>query len=197
MGKIVKGIVLGAAVGAGIRLAQDLKGEDDLGAIAPRVAKTAGEAALAGAAVGALLTVRDKRKLKKAAAAAKAAGGAAKLKFLAESGVAAAVPVIQHAAEAAIKQAREAADTAKPHVLHAAEVASEWAEERYVDAKPHVEKASKQARKRAQKAADQARPKIEAAAKDARKRAENVADLAAEKAKRKLAELDLPVVVAV
>ena len=34
MGKIVKGIVLGAAVGAGIRLAQDLKTEDDLGAIA-------------------------------------------------------------------------------------------------------------------------------------------------------------------
>jgi len=180
MGKIVKGIVLGAAVGAGIRLAQDLKGEDDLGAIAPRVAKTAGEAALAGAAVGAT-----------------AAGGAAKLKLLAESGVAAAVPVLQHAAEVAIKQAREAADTAKPHVVHAAEVATEWAEERIIDAKPHVEKASKQARKRAKKAADQARPKIEAAAKDARKRADNVADLATEKAKRKLAELDLPVVVAV
>ena len=73
MGKIVKGIVLGAAVGAGIRVAQDLRSEDDLGAIAPRVAKTAGEAALAGAAVGVVLSARDKRRMKKMAKSAKAA----------------------------------------------------------------------------------------------------------------------------
>jgi hypothetical protein len=204
MGKIVKGIVLGAAVGAGIRLAQDLKTEDDLGAIAPRVAKTAGEAALAGAAVGTLLSMRDRRRRKKAIAAAKAAGGAAKLKMLTQTGVAAAVPVLQHAAEVARERAKDAADTARPVALHLAEEAMERAEHAFEVAKPHLEEAQKQAKKRAQKAgkearkrAEVARPKVEAAAKEARKRADNVADLATEKAKRKLAELDLPVVVAV
>jgi hypothetical protein len=95
MGKIVKGIVLGAVVGAGIRAAQDLRSEDDLGAIAPRVAKTAGEAALAGATVGILLAARDRRRRKKLR---KSATGAAKLRMLAETGLQVAVPAIQHAA---------------------------------------------------------------------------------------------------
>src|SRR4051812_8854346 len=170
MGKIVKGIVLGAVVGAGVRAAQDLRSEDDLGAIAPRVAKTAGEAALAGATVGVLLAARDKRKLKKMRKSLK---GTAKLRYLAETGVAAAVPVLQHAAE-----------VAKPRVEHAVDTA-----------RPHVEAAAKEARKRAEKAAKTARPHVEKAAKDARERAGNVVDLATESAKRRLADLDLPTTV--
>jgi vacuolar-type H+-ATPase subunit H len=178
MGKIVKGIVLGAVVGAGIRVAQDMKTEDDLGAIAPRVAKTAGEAALAGAAVGVLLTARDRRKLRKLRKNAK---GTAKLRMLAETGMAAAVPAIHHAAEVTRDRAVHAAEVTKPRVEHAVEVA-----------RPHVEHAAKEARKRAEDAAKKAKPRVEAAATVAKERAANVADLATERAKRKLAELDLP-----
>jgi vacuolar-type H+-ATPase subunit H len=182
MGKIVKGIVLGAVVGGGIRAAQDLRStEDDLGQIAPRVAKTAGEAALAGATVGVLLTVRDKRRLKKMAKSAK---GVAKLRSLAETGLQVAVPALQHAVE-----------EARPHVKHALEEAVERAEELRDAAAPHVKKARKEARKRYEKEMKRARPKVEKAAKDARGKVADVADIAAERAKRKLAELDLPTTV--
>ncbi|HEX4906056.1 MAG TPA: hypothetical protein VFU93_11430 [Acidimicrobiales bacterium] len=178
MGKIVKGIVLGAAVGAGIRVAQDLRSEDDLGAIAPRVAKTAGEAALAGAAVGVVLTARDRRRMKKMAKSAKAV---AKMRNLAETGLQVAVPALQHAAS-----------TARPHVIHAMEEARERAHELSDAARPHLESAGKKARKRYEKEMKKNRPKVEKAARDARERAATVADLAAERAKRKLADLDLP-----
>jgi vacuolar-type H+-ATPase subunit H len=182
MGKIVKGIVLGAVVGAGIRAAQDLRStEDDLGAIAPRVAKTAGEAALAGATVGVLLTVRDRRRMKKIAKSAK---GVAKLRTLAETGIQVAVPAIQHAV-----------GEARPHVIHALEEAVERAEELRDAAAPHVKKARKEARKRYEQEMKRARPKMEKAAKDAREKVADVADLAAERAKRKLADLDLPTTV--
>lgn len=179
MGKIVKGMVLGAVVGAGIRAAQDLRNsEDDLGAIAPRVAKTAGEAALAGAAVGTLLTVRDRRRKKRMAKSAK---GIAKLRTVAETGLHVAVPALQHAAA-----------TARPHVLHAVEEARERAHDLSDVARPKLEHAGKRARKRYEKEMKRAKPKVEKAAKDARERAATVADLAAERAKRRLADLDLP-----
>jgi vacuolar-type H+-ATPase subunit H len=181
MGKIVKGIVLGAAVGAGIRVATDLRSEDDLGAIAPRVAKTAGEAARAGATVGVLLTVRDRRRMRKLAKQAK---GMAKLRSMAETGLQVAVPALQQAGSITRERAVQAAEAAKPRVEHAVDVA-----------RPHVEKAAKDARKRYEKEMKKARPKVEKAAKDARERASNVADLAAEKAKRRLADLDLPTAV--
>ena len=171
MGKIVKGIVLGAVVGGGIRLVQDLRTtEDDLGAIAPRVAKTAGEAAVAGAAVGLLLSARDRRRRKRMA---RSATGMAKLRNLAETSLQVAVPAIQHAA-----------DVARPKVEHAVDVA-----------RPKVEHAAKEARKRAEHAADVAMPKVQAAAAATRERAGTVADLASERAKRKLADLDLPAAV--
>jgi hypothetical protein len=181
MGKIVKGIVLGAAVGAGIRLAQDLRSEDDLGAIAPRVAKTAGEAALAGAAVGVVLTARDRRRRRKLR---KSQRGAAKLRSMAETGIQVAVPAIHQAAGITRERAMHAAEVTRPHVEHAVEVA-----------RPHVEHAAKEARRRAEHAAKVARPKVEAAATAARERATNVADLASEKAKRRLADMDLPTAV--
>jgi hypothetical protein len=181
MGKIVKGIILGATVGAGIRVAQDLRSEDDLGAIAPRVAKTAGEAALAGASVGLLLTMRDRRRLKKLAKQSK---GVAKLRSLAETGIQVAVPALQQAGSITRERAVHAAEVAKPRVEHAVEVA-----------RPHVEKAAKDARSRYDKELKRAKPKVEKAAKDAREKASNVADLAAEKAKRRLAEMDLPTAV--
>ena len=182
MGKIVKGIVLGAVVGGGIRAAQDLRSsEDDLGAIAPRVAKTAGEAALAGATVGLLLTVRDRRRLKKLARQTK---GVAKLRSLAETGLQVAVPALHQAAEITRERAVHAAEVAKPRVEHAIDVA-----------RPQVEAAAKEARKRAERAAKTARPHVEKAAKDARERATNVVDLATESAKRRLADLDLPTAV--
>ena len=180
MGKIVKGILLGAAVGAGIRVAQDLRSEDDLGAIAPRVAKTAGEAALAGASVGILLTMRDRRRSRRLAKQT----GVAKLRSLAETSLQVAVPALQQAAEITRERAAHAAEAAKPRVEHAIEVA-----------RPQVEAAAKEARKRAEKAAKTARPHVEHAVDTARERASNVADLAAEKAKRRLAELDLPTAV--
>lgn len=178
MGKVVKGIVLGAVVGAGIRVAQDMNSEDDLGAIAPRVAKTAGEAALAGAAVGLLLSARDRRKQRKMRKRAK---GAARLRMLAETGMAAAGPAIQHAAEMTRDRAVHAAEVTRPRVEHAVDVA-----------RPHVEHAAKEARKRAEDAAKKAMPRVEAAASMAMERATNVADLAAERAKRALADLDHP-----
>lgn len=178
MGKIVKGIVLGAVVGAGIRVAQDLRSEDDLGAIAPRVAKTAGEAALAGAAVGVVLTVRDRRRMKRMAQQAK---GVAKLRSLAETGIQVAVPALHQAAEITRERAAHAAEVARPQLEHAVEVA-----------RPKVEHAAKQARKRYEKEMTKARPKVEKAARDAREKVSDVADLAAERAKRKLADLDLP-----
>ena len=128
MGKIVKGIVLGATVGAGIRVAQDLRSEDDLGAIAPRVAKTAGEAALAGAAVGVVLSARDRRRMKRMAKSAKAMH---KLRSYAESGLQVAVPALQ-----------QAATTARPHVLHAMEEARERAHDLSDAARPRIESAS-------------------------------------------------------
>jgi len=179
MGKIVKGIVLGAAVGAGIRLAQDLRTtEDDLGAIAPRVAKTAGEAALAGAAVGIVLTARDKRRMRRMA---KSATGVAKLRSAVETGLQVAVPALHQAAEIMSERAQHAAEVARPQLEHAVEVA-----------RPKVEKAAKQARKRYEKEYKKAKPKVEKAARDAREKVADVADLAAERAKRKLADMDLP-----
>jgi hypothetical protein len=179
MGKIVKGIVLGAVVGAGIRAAQDLRStEDDLGAIAPRVAKTAGEAALAGAAVGLLLTARDRRSARKLA---KQARGVAKLRSFAETGIQVAVPAMQHAFE-----------EARPHMIHALEEAVERSQELREAAAPHVKNARKQARKRYDREMKRARPVVEQAAKDARVKVADVADIAAERAKRKLADLDLP-----
>lgn len=200
MGKIVKGIVLGAAVGAGIRVAQDLRSEDDLGAIAPRVAKTAGEAALAGAAVGVVLTARDRRRLKKMA---KSATGVAKLRTLAETGIQVAVPALQHAfeeakphvvhaAHEAIERAQELSDAARPHIESASKKARKRYEKELKKAGPRIEAASKQARKRYEKELEKTRPKVERAAKDAREKVADVADLAAERAKRKLADLDLP-----
>jgi hypothetical protein len=199
MGKIVKGIVLGAAVGAGIRLAQDLRSEDDLGAIAPRVAKTAGEAALAGAAVGIVLTARDRRRMKKLARRRPSA----KLRSLAETGIQVAVPALHqaaeitreraaHAAEVARPQLEHAVDVARPKVEHAAKEARKRYEKELKKARPKVAQARKDARKRYEKEMKKARPKVEHAAKEARERAANVADLAAERAKRKLADMDLP-----
>jgi len=193
MGKIVKGIVLGAVVGGGIRAAQDLRTtEDDLGAIAPRVAKTAGEAALAGATVGLLLTMRDRRRLKKLARQTK---GVAKLRSLAETGLQVAVPALHQAAEITRERAVHAAEAAKPRVEHAIEVTRPRVEHAIEVARPQVEAAAKEARKRAEKATKAAKPHVEKAAKDAREKASNVVDLATESAKRRLADLDLPTAV--
>lgn len=178
MGKIVKGIVLGAVVGGGIRAAQDLRSEDDLGAIAPRVAKTAGEAALAGAAVGIVLSARDRRRRKKMA---RSATNVAKLRALAETGVQVAVPALQHAAE-----------SARPHVVHAVDEARVRAHELSEAARPRVESASKRARQRYEHELERARPKVERAAREAREKVADVADLASERAKRTLSEHNLP-----
>jgi flagellar biosynthesis GTPase FlhF len=200
MGKIVKGIVLGAAVGAGIRVATDLRNtEDDLGAIAPRVAKTAGEAALAGASVGLLLTVRDKRRAKKIARSLK---GAAKVRALAGTGLQVAIPALQHAFEEArphvvhaLEEAKDRADDLRPVLEHASKRARKRANKEWKHAKPKLEKAAKQTRKRAESEWKHAKPQLEKAAKQTREKASNVADLAAERAKRAIADLDLPTAV--
>ena len=192
MSKLVKGLLLGAAVGAGVKAFQEVRGEGDIDQVGASVAKAAAEGAAVGVVVGWVLDRRDRRrmtKMQKLKAKAGIGSVVAGAGALAES----ALPVIQQAAETARKRATEAAEAAKPHVVHAAEVARERADEAAKAARPHVVHAADVAKEKAVKAADAARPKVETAADLAKVRAQRAAD----SAKAKLAEYDLPVVVAV
>lgn len=192
MSKLVKGLLLGAAVGAGVKAFQEVRGEGDIDQVGASVAKAAAEGAAVGVAIGFVLDRRDRRrmtKMQKLKAKAGIGSVVAGAGALAET----ALPAIQRAAEAARDRAVEAAEAARPHVVHAAEVARDRATEAAVSARPHVAHATDVARERAVKAADVARPKVETAADLAKVRAHKAADAA----RAKLADLDLPVVVAV
>jgi hypothetical protein len=170
MRKLWKGVLLGAAVGGAGKAVQEVRGEGSIEDVGPAVAKAAGQAAVAGATVGFLLDRRDRRKLtrlQRAKAKASIGGVVAGAAGLAE----AARPHLQTAAETARKKGLEAAEVAKPHAVAAAEVA----------------------RKKALEAAEVAKPHAVAAADLAKVRAEK----AGKAAKAKLADLDMPVLVAV
>jgi hypothetical protein len=181
MRKLVKGVLLGAAVGATVKAVQEVRGDGSIDQVGPSVAKAAGQAAVAGAAVGFVLDRRDRRKLsrlRRARSKVDLSGMVASAGALAEV----ARPALQSAAELAKEKSAKAADAAKPHVLAAADLAREKGSEAAKAAKPRVEQAAKVAR-----------PHVEHAADLAKARAQKAGDAA----KAKLGEYDLPVLVAV
>src|SRR5688572_14516273 len=113
MRKLWKGLMLGAVVGGAIKVAQEVQGEAPIEEVGPAVAKTAGQAAVAGATVGFLLDRRDRRKMTKLQKAKTKAGigtmvaGASALADVA-------IPALQQAAKAAKPKLEHAADVAKP-----------------------------------------------------------------------------------
>jgi hypothetical protein len=159
MRKIWKGVLLGAVIGAGIKAVQEVQGDDDLDQVGPAVAKAAGQAALAGAAVGLLLDLKAGRKRKKLAARAKKAGLSGALATagaLAE----AARPAVEAAAEAARDRAARAAKEARPRIEAAVDAAKPMVEAAMEAAKPTVEHVTDLAKVRAARAAGAARSKL-------------------------------------
>jgi len=163
MRKLWKGLVLGALIGGAVKAVREVQGEGTVDEVAMAVGRTAGEAALAGAAVGFVLDRRARRKRSKV----ERAKAAARSKMSIGTMVAGAGAL----ADAARPMLHTAAERAKPKLEAAADAA-----------RPHVEHATDLAKARATRAAVAAKPRI---------------DAAADAAKAKLAELDLPVVVAV
>jgi hypothetical protein len=181
MRKLVKGVLLGAAVGATVKVVQEVRGDGSIEQVGPSVAKAAGQAAVAGAAVGFVLDRRDRRRLsrlRRARAKVDLSGVVAGAGALAEV----ALPALQSAAERARDTGLKAAEAAKPKLELAADLAREKGTEAAKAARPHVEHAAKAAR-----------PHVEHAADLAKARAQK----AGEAAKAKLNEYDLPVLVAV
>ncbi len=181
MRKLWKGVLLGAAVGGAVKAVQEVRGDGSIEEVGPSVAKAAGQAALAGAAVGFVLDRRDRRKrsrLQRAKSKANLSGVVAGAGALADV----ALPALHSAAEAARERAMLAAEAAKPKLEAAADAA-----------RPHVQAAADAAQKKGSEAAKAARPHVEHAADLAKARAHK----ASEAAKAKLSEYDLPVVVAV
>ena len=181
MRKLVKGVLLGAAVGATVKAVQEVRGDGSIEQVGPSVAKAAGQAAAAGAVVGFVLDRRDRRRMtriQRAKSKVDLSGVVAGAGALAEV----ALPALQSAAELAKEKGTKAAEAAKPHVLAAADLAQKKGSEAAKAAKPKVEQATKAAR-----------PHVEHAADLAKARAQK----AGEAAKAKLSEYDLPVLVAV
>jgi hypothetical protein len=170
MRKLWKGVLLGATVGGAVKVVQEVRGDGTIDAVGPSVAKAAGQAAVAGAAVGFVLDRRDRRRrsrLQRVKGKANLAGVVAGAGALADV----ARPALHTAAELAREKALSAAEVAKPHLEAAADAAQRRGSEAAKAARPHVEHATDLARARAQKAG--------------------------EAAKAKLSEYDLPVIVAV
>ena len=181
MRKLWKGLMLGAVVGGAVKAAQEVQGEAPIEEVGPAIAKAAGQAALAGAAVGFILDRRDRRKMTRLQKA-KAKAGIGTMVAGASALADVAFPAIQHAAKAARPKIEAAADAAKPVVKAAA-----------VTARDKGVEAAKAAKPRLEHAAEMAKPKLEAAASAAKPRIEAVSDAA----RAKLAELETPVLVAV
>lgn len=159
MRKIWKGLVLGAIVGGAVKVAQEVQGEAPIEEVGPVVAKAAGQAALAGAAVGFLLDRRDRRKMSKRQKA-KAKAGIGTMVAGASALADVAIPALQQAAKAAKPKIEHAADVAKPVMKAAAVTAKEKSSEAAKAAKPHVEHATDLAKARAQKVGDAAKAKL-------------------------------------
>jgi hypothetical protein len=137
-----KGLVVGALVGGAVKAAREVReGEGTVDDLAVAVGRSAGQAALAGAAVGFMLDRRSRRRRSKFEKARAAARSKVSLGSV-------------------VAGAGALADAARPHVEHAADLA----------------------KVRAAKAAVAAKPRL---------------DAMGDAAKAKLAELDLPVLVAV
>jgi hypothetical protein len=181
MRKVVKGALIGGAVGgavAGVQAARATKspGTEVGGSTAPpspsvrdRVLRAAAEGALVGAGVGFVLDRRDARR---AAALRSRSGVRAGAVAVAD----AALPVLQHAAEAARSRAEQAAEAARPRVATAAETVRSRAEQAAEAARPRVATAAETVRSRAEQAAEAARPRVATAAETVRSRAADAAE---------------------
>jgi hypothetical protein len=182
MGKILKGVLLGGVVGAGIAGVQSLRRDDPTDQVLERAAKAGAEAAVVGGIVALVLDRRARRKVRRLTVAE------ALRERTFTAAALAARPVVEHALEVARDRAERAAEAAKPKVEHAAEVARERAVAAAEAAKPRVEHAAEVARERARPAvermADAAKPRVEHATEVARERA----SAAAEAARERLAE---------
>jgi hypothetical protein len=126
MRRLWKGLLLGAVVGGVVKTAQEVRGEDGIDDVALAVGKTAGQVALAGAAVGFLLDRRARRKRSRldrarAAAKSKVSLGA----VLAGAGALAdvALPALHTAADHARPAIHSAAERARPAIHSAADAA--------------------------------------------------------------------------
>ena len=178
MGKILKGVLLGGAVGAGIAGVQALRRDDPTDQVIERAAKAGAEAAGVGGIVAFVLDRRARRKVRSLTV-----GEALRERNFAAAAIAA-KPVVEHALEIAKERAERAAEAAKPHVEHAAEVAKERAKAGAEAARPTVERVAEAARPHVEHAGEVARERATAAGELARERA----SAAAEAARERLAE---------
>ena len=163
MGKILKGVLLGGAVGAGIAGVQAVRRDDPTDQVIERAAKAGAEAAVVGGIVAFVLDRRARRRVR-----SMTVGEALRERNFAAAAIAA-KPVVEHALEIAKERAERAAEAAKPRVEHAAEVA-----------KPKVEKAAKTAKAKAGTMAEQAKPHVIDLTDKVSERMTSLKDLAAD-----------------
>jgi hypothetical protein len=172
MGKVLKGVLLGGAVGAAVAVLQSTRRQEADDQVMERALKGAAEAALVGGAIGFILDRRARARARAAAAAAPVIVQYARR----------AKPVV----DSALELVMDAAEAARPHVERAATVARERATDAAEAARPHVEHAAAVARERAsdaaEAAADAARPHVQKASKAARKRVEPLVEGARDRA---------------
>src|SRR5688572_11227861 len=135
MGKVVKGIVLGGAVGAGFAVFQAKRNQEPSDVTTERVMRAGAEAAAVGGAVGLVLSWRARRRARKASVLE-----SLKSREFAEA-IAAARPAVEHALE-----------LARPRLEHAAEVVRDRAQEAADAARPKVEQARKAAKPKVEQA---------------------------------------------
>lgn len=196
MRKLWKGVMLGGAIGAGVRVAQDIRSDAPEEDLAARAGKAAAEAALVGGAIGWFLDRRDAKRLAALSASPSLAAVLAQAGELAEdvrlaadlavrkvqAAAEFAGPVLYDAAETARDRVVHAAETAKPHVVAAADSARWRAHHASEVVKPHVVSAAEAARSRANLAADSARPRIAAATEAAKPHVTGAMEVAAARA---------------
>lgn len=140
MGRMLKGVLLGGAVGALVAVAQSKqRGEPDE-QLAQRAVKGAAEAALVGGLVGLVLDRRARAKARKAAAAAPAI-----LQYARK-----AKPVVDTALDLVL----DAAEAARPRVEQAAVAARKRAEPLVDAARPRLEQTADRVRERAAELAE-------------------------------------------
>lgn len=177
MRKLWKGVLIGGAVGAGVRLAQDSRRQGDAADTGVEVARAAAQAALVGGVIGWALDRRDARRLAAlttspslAAVLAQAGDRAEDVRLAAEvarrkahAAAELALPVLHDAADSARERIALATETARPHVAAVAEVARERAHQAGAAARPHVTSAMELAAARATLAGEAARPKLDQA----------------------------------
>ncbi len=135
MSKIVKGALVGAALGVGITVVKAYRRDEPVDVLAAKAAKAGAGAAVAGAALGWVWAARGAghaEVVQSTAALARAVGPAA-------------VELLSNATDAALPYVERAVDQARPHVERAAEVAREHAEHAVKVTAEQAERAARRA----------------------------------------------------